>query len=146
MTKRHFAYTGALLAIALCLTACSDSALVATSKAMVDISAGNLAIQSTVITAQQSGAITADEARPVIQLTVEIATAGKNVNTAIAGISTLAPADKTKILAILGPVITSVQNEATTLNIANPTVKTAILATLATIQAALATVRVALGG
>lgn len=146
MNRRKASYFGVALLMALTLTACSDSALTTTSKAMVDISAGVLAIQSTVITAQQSGSITVDEARPVVQLTIEIASAGKNVDAAIAGVSNLAPADKSKILAILGPVIISVQNEATSLNIANPTVKSAILASLATIQAALATVRVALGG
>lgn len=135
-----------VLLICFVLSSCSDSALQATSKAMVDISAANLAIQNTVITGQQNGGLTVAESAPVIQVTLQVAQAGKQIDAAIAGINALAPADKQKILAILQPVITAVQNEATGLNIVNPTAKTAILGSLATIQAALATARIALGG
>lgn len=134
-----------LFAGLLVLSGCTN-ALQTLSKAMVDASAANLALQTTVITAQQNGSITVDEARPIVTLNLTFAQAGKNVDSAISGISSLSPAQKSNILSIIQPVIAAATAEANTVNIANATVKTAVLASLATLQAALATAQVALAG
>jgi hypothetical protein len=142
-------WTLAFLSIMLLLftQACSDKALQTTAKASRDISAANLAIQNTVIQAQQSGALTIDQARPIIQVTLTVAQADQQLNAAISGINALAPADKSKILAILQPVIDAVNQAVTTgvVPIQNQTIKTSITAALTTIQAALATVKAVVG-
>lgn len=137
----------------LCLTfllfqaACTDKALQQLSTASIDVSAGNLALQTTVITAVQNGSLTADQARPVIQISLQVAQAGKQVDAAIRGISTLSATDKTKILAILQPVIAAITSAATQSQlIPNSNVRTEVLAALATVQSALAVARVAVGG
>ena len=136
-----------VLPLLLVLSACSDKALQTVAKASRDISAANLALQNTVITAQQSGALTADQAGYVVTVTLKVAQADQQVNAAISGINALAPADKSKILAILQPVIDAVNQAVTTgvVPIQNQTIKTSIMAALTTIQAALATVKAVVG-
>lgn len=126
--------------------ACSDSALTALSKGMVDISAANAAVTSTVITAQQSGTLTADEARPVLQISLQVAQTGKQVDATIQGLASLTPAQKQSLLPQIQTLAAGISNTVATLNIANSTVKTAVLASLTTIQTVLATLTVALGG
>ena len=146
MVTRRFLLSSVFLAL-LCLVGCSDKALQTVAKASRDIAAANLAIQNTVITAQQSGAITVEQARYVIEISLKIAQADQQVNAAIAGLNALAPADKSKILAILQPVIDAVNQAVTTgvVPIQNQTIKTSIMAALTTIQAALATVKAVVG-
>lgn len=142
--RRFFAFPLVLL---LLLAACSDKALQTTAKASRDIAAANLALSTTLISAAQSGALTDEYVRPILNVSLQVAQAGKQVDAAIAGINQLAPADKTKILAIIQPVITAVNNGvAQTALIKNDTIKTEVMAALTTIQAALASVRVAVGG
>lgn len=129
------------------LSACSDKALQTTAKASRDIAAANLALSNTLISAAQTGALTDEYVRPILQVSLQVAQAGKQVDAAIAGINQLAPADKSKILAIIQPVITAINNGvAQTALIKNETIKTEVMAALTTIQAALASVRVAMGG
>ena len=128
------------------LTACSDSALTTLSKGMVDISAANAAITTTVIAANASGTMTADEARPILQITLQVAQTGKAVDATIRGLTALTPAQKTSVLPQIQVLATGITNAVSTLNIGNPTVKTAILVSLTTMQTALATITVALGG
>jgi hypothetical protein len=90
--------------------------------------------------------MTADEARPILQINLQIAQAGKQIDATIKGLSTLTPAQKSSVLATLQPITAGITNTVATLNISNSTVKTAILASLTTIQAALTTLTVALGG
>lgn len=139
-------FANAALAVAfISLAACSDSALTALSKGMVDISAGNQALTTTVINAQASGAMSADEARPVLQITLQVAQTGKTIDATIRGLTALTPAQKQSILPQIQVLATGITNSVATLNIANPAVKTAVLASLTTIQIALTTVSVALG-
>lgn len=128
------------------LTACSDSALTTLSKGMVDISAANAAIATTVISAQAAGTMTADEARPILQITLQVAQTGKAVDSTIRGLTTLTPAQKTMILPQVQVLSTGIASAVATLNISNTTIKTAVLASLTTINAALTTITVALGG
>ncbi len=126
---------------------CSDKALQTVTKASRDIAAANLAIENTVLSASQAGTLTDATARPFIQLHLQIGQAGLQLDSAIRGVNALTPADKTKILAVLQPVIQSVNSAvAQTSLITNQTVKTDVLAALTTIQAALAVARVAVGG
>ena len=135
----------AALAAFVSLTACTDSALTALSKGMVDISAANAAITTTVIAANASGTMTADEARPILQITLQVAQTGKAVDATIRGLTALTPAQKTSVLPQIQVLATGITNAVSTLNIGNPTVKTAILVSLTTMQTALATITVALG-
>ncbi len=145
MTRR-FLLSSVFLALFV-LVGCSDKALQITAKASRDIAAANLAIQNTVIQAQQSGAISVEQARYVIEVSLKIAQADQQLNGAISGVNALAPADKSKILAILQPVIDAVNQAVTTgvVPIQNQTIKTSIMAALTTIQAALATVKAVVG-
>jgi hypothetical protein len=128
-------------------TGCSDKALQQVAKASRDIAAANLAIENTVLSANQAGTLTDATARPFIKLHLQIGQAGIQLDSAIRGVNALAPADKAKILAVLQPVIQSVNGAvAQTSLITNQTVKTEILGALTTIQAALAVARVAVGG
>jgi hypothetical protein len=142
----YFSLCSAFLIVALCLTGCSDKALQTTAKASADIAAANSALANTLISAQQAGTLTADQIRPILQVNLQIAQADQQVNTAIAGISALTPAQKTQILAILQPVVAAVAGAVTQTNlIPNATIKTSILASLTAIQAALATVQAVIG-
>ena len=128
------------------LVACSDKALQTTAKASRDIAAGNIALQNTIIQAQSAGTLTADQIRPIVQVTLTVGQAGKQLDAAILGITQLSPADKTKILAILQPVVAAVADGIAATNlITNQTIKTEVMAALTTINAALATARGVLG-
>lgn len=142
---RRFALLAALAAF-VSLTACTDSALTALSKGMVDISAANAAITTTVISANANGTLTADEARPILQVTLQVAQTGKAINATIRGLAALTPAQKTMILPQIQVLALGITNAVATLNIANPAIKNAVLVSLTAIQTALATVTVALGG
>lgn len=135
----------AIVAALVLQAGCSDSALTALSKGMVDVSAANQAVASTVTAAQQSGTMTVDEARPILQVNLQIAQAGKQIDATIAGLSTLTPAQKASISTQIQLVSQGVTNTVATINISNTPVKTAVLASLTTIQAALTTITVALG-
>ena len=141
---RRFALLAAI-AVALSLSACSDSALTTLSKGMVDISAANQAVTATVITAQQNGTMTVDEARPILQVTLQIAQTGTQVDATIKGLSALTPAQKASVLAQINVLAAGVTQTVGTLNIGNATAKAAVLASLTTIQTVLATLTVALG-
>ncbi len=135
---RFLFLTICLLALFTGLVGCSDKALQTTAKAAADIAAANAALGNTLINAQVSGALTADQVRPILQVTLQIAQADQSVNQAIAGLTALTPAQKTSILAQLQPVIQAVNNAVAQTNlITNATMKTSILASLTTIQAAL---------
>lgn len=141
---RRFALLAAI-AVALSLSACSDSALTTLSKGMVDISAANQAVTATVITAQQNGTMTVDEARPILQVALQIAQTGTQVDATIKGLSALTPAQKASVLAQINVLAAGVTQTVGTLNIGNATAKAAVLASLTTIQTVLATLTVALG-
>lgn len=146
MTRfRSLAFVFAAIAALVFQSACSDSALTAIAKAMPIIATANQGMLSTVTAAQASGAMTADEARPLVQINLEIAQAGIQVDAAIKGLSTLNATQKASVLADLQPVSAAITNEINNLNIGNATTKTAILAALTTLQAALASVTAALG-
>lgn len=127
---------------ALVLSGCSDKALQTVAKGSADIAAANAALGSTLMTAQANGGLTVDQARPILQITLQIAQADIQVNQAIRGVNSLTPTQKTQILAIIQPLMTAVNGAVSTgtIPINNPTLKTSILASLTTIQAALATV------
>jgi hypothetical protein len=141
---RRFALLAALAAF-VSLTACTDSALTTLSKGMVDISAANAAIATTVINAQTSGAMTVDEARPILQINLQVAQTGKAVDATIRGLSTLTPAQKASVLSQIQVLAQGITNAVSTLNIANASVKNAVLVSLTAIQTALASITVALG-
>lgn len=145
LSKLHFAIASVLLCFALVLTSCSDSALTAIAKAMPVVASANQTVLTTVTSAQAAGVMTADEARPIVQINLEVAQAGKQVDAAIAGLNSLTPAQKLTISAQIAPIATAVTNTVATLQIKDQTTKTAILAALTTIQTALAAVTVALG-
>lgn len=119
-------------------TGCSDKALQTVAKASADIAAANAALGNTLISAQQSGTLTVDQVRPILQVTLTIAQTDQQVNQAISGLTALTAAQKTSILAQLQPVIQAVNGAVQQTNlITNQTLKTSILASLTTIQAAL---------
>jgi hypothetical protein len=119
-------------------TGCSDKALTTIAKASADIAAANSSLGLTLMNAQQSGALTVDQVRPILQVTLTVAQADQKVNQAIAGLTALTPAQKTSILAQLQPVIQAVNDGITQTNlITNQNMKTTIMAALTTIQAAL---------
>jgi hypothetical protein len=126
-------------------TACSDASLAALSKGMVDVSAANAAIATTVISANANGTMTADEARPILQINLQVAQTGKAINATIRGLSALTPAQKGMILPQIQALAQGITQTVGTLNISNAGVKNAILVSLTAIQTALATVTVALG-
>jgi hypothetical protein len=124
------------------LVGCSDKALQTTAKASRDIAAADLALETTLIQAQAQGTLTADQIRPIVGVTVTVAEAGKQLDAAITGINSLQSADKKKIIAILQPVILAVGNGITQTGlITNPSLKTAIMASLTALQTALATIQ-----
>ncbi len=88
-----------------------------------------------------------NSARDLLRRRCQIAQADQQLNGAISGVNALAPADKSKILAILQPVIDAVNQAVTTgvVPIQNQTIKASIMAALTTIQAALATVKAVVG-
>jgi hypothetical protein len=132
----------ASLCFVLFLSGCSDKALQTTAKASRDIAAADLALETTLIQAQSQGTLTPDLIRPIVTVTVTVAEAGKQLDAAITGINSLQPADKKKIIAILQPVILAVGNGITQTGlITNPTLKTAIMASLTALQTALATIQ-----
>lgn len=137
MVTRRFLLSSVFLALFV-LVGCTDKALTTVAKASADIAAANSALGLTLINAQQSGALTADQVRPILQVTLTIAQADQKVNQAIAGLTALTPAQKSSILAQLQPVIQAVNEAVTSTNlITNQTLKTTIMASLTTIQAAL---------
>lgn len=143
--KTFFAGWFSALLLALMLVGCSDKALQTTAKASADIAAANAALGNTLINAQQSGALTADQVRPILQVTLQIAQADQQVNQAISGLTSLTAAQKTSILATLQPIVQAVTGAVSQTNlITNSTVKTSILASLTTIQAALTAVQAVL--
>jgi hypothetical protein len=120
-------------------TGCSDKALTTVAKASADIAAANSSLGLTLINAAQSGALTADQVRPILQVTLTVAQVDQKVNQAISGLTALTPAQKTSILAQLQLVVQAVNDGITQTNlITNQTLKTSIMASLTTIQAALA--------
>ena len=145
MKLRSIAFALAALAALVFQSACSDSALTAVAKAMPIIATANQGMLNTVTTAQAAGAMTADEARPLVQINLQIAQAGIPVDAAIKGLTALNATQKASVLADLQPVATAITAEVTNVNIGNATTKTAILAALTTLQAALASVTAALG-
>lgn len=145
MKLRSIAFALAALAALVFQSACSDSALTAVAKAMPIIATANQGMLNTVTTAQAAGAMTADEARPLVQINLQIAQAGIQVDAAIKGLTALNATQKASVLADLQPVATAITAEVTNVNIGNATTKTAILAALTTLQAALASVTAALG-
>ena len=145
MKLRSIAFALAALAALVFQSACSDSALTAVAKPMPIIATANQGMLNTVTTAQAAGAMTADEARPLVQINLQIAQAGIQVDAAIKGLTALNATQKASVLADLQPVATAITAEVTNVNIGNATTKTAILAALTTLQAALASVTAALG-
>jgi hypothetical protein len=138
--KTFFAgwFSALLIALILMQSGCSDKALATVAKASADIAAANSSLGVTLINAQQAGTLTADQVRPILQVTLTVAQVDQQVNAAIAGLTALTPAQKTSILAQLQPVIQAVNNGVTQTNlITNQTVKTSVMAALTTIQAAL---------
>lgn len=135
----------ALLAVAFTFTACSDKTLAAIAKEMPIIATANQGMLNTITTAAASGAITQAEATPLVQINLQIAQAGKQIDAAISGINSLTPAQKMTISAQITPIANAVTAEVANLQIANPTTKTTILATLTTLQGALAAITVAVG-
>lgn len=133
----------AVIALALLLFGCTDKALQTTAKASADIAAANAALGNTVMSAQAVGAITADQARPILQVTLQIAQADQQVNSAISGVNALTAAQKTQISAIIQPIIQAVNGAVNqgVLPITNQSIKTSILASLTTIQAALTVIQ-----
>jgi hypothetical protein len=137
MLTRRFLLSSVFLALFV-LVGCSDKSLQTVAKASADIAAANSSLGLTLINAAQSGALTADQVRPILQVTLTIAQVDQKVNQAIAGLTALTPAQKASILAQLQPVIQAVNDGIAQTNlITNQTLKTSIMAALTTIQAAL---------
>ena len=150
MTAGILGRSRALLAIALLASlvfqsACSDKTLAAIAKYMPVVATANQSMLNTVINAQAAGTITVEEARPLVELNLKIAQAGKQVDAAIGGLATLNATQKASVLADIQPIMQAVTAEVATLNIGNPTTKTAVLASLTTLQTALAALSVAIG-
>jgi hypothetical protein len=135
-------FSALILALILMQSGCSDSALTTVAKGSADIAAANAALGNTLINAQIAGTLTADQVRPILQVTLQIAQADQSLNQAISGLSALTAAQKTSILAQLQPVVQAVNDAVAQTNlITNQTLKTSIMASLTAIQLALTTMQ-----
>jgi len=140
MITRCVLFSFAFLAV-LVLAGCSDKTLSTVAKASSDIASANAGLGTTLINAQQAGTLTADQVRPILQVTLTIAQVDQDVNKAIAGLTALTPAQKTSILAQLQPIVQAVNSGIASTNlITNQSLKTTIMASLTAIQAAITTV------
>lgn len=134
-----------LLLLSIALAACSDSTLKTIATEMPIIATANQGMLNTVTAAVTAGAMTSQEAAPLVNINLQIALAGKQVDTAVAGLSSLTPAQKMTISAQVTPIATAITAEVANLQIGNATTKTAVLATLTTLQGAVAAITIALG-
>src|SRR5208337_3961145 len=97
-----------LFGLVLFTTACSDSTLQTLAKAMPVIATANQGLFNIVTSAVQSGVMTADEARPIVQINQQVAQAGIQIDAAIKGETEVNAAQKVTLLQQIAPVQASV--------------------------------------
>ena len=134
--------------LALVLAGCSDNALQTTAKALVDISSGLTAVQTTVIQAQQAGTLTVPETTAILQVCLRIDQAGQQASAIVRNQKTLSPDQRKTISTLLIPASMAIQQftAGDVQKISNPSVKTAVLAGFTLAQTALASIQQVLGG
>lgn len=136
----------AVLLLAVVISACTDSSLQKVAQAVGDYQSGLTAIQNTLLTANQQGTITNAEAAPLVSTLITLNQGGQQASAAIRNINALSPTDKTKLLAILPPLVTAVQNaiNANIVAIKNKAIHDNLLLALTGVQTALNTVQIVL--
>jgi len=123
--------------------ACTDNDLLTVSKALNDTASAVGVIQSTAIAANQQKTLSDDATSQLLTLTVKITTAGQQASAVTRKLSTLAPADKAKLLSILTPIIAAV-SQAPQIQSADPKVQQQIQAALLLISTSLNSVQLVL--
>lgn len=132
---------GMLLALMLLLvvSACTDQDLVTVSKALNDTAQGVSVLQTSVINANKTALLSDDATRTFLELSIKINQAGLTAVDLTREINKLAPADRSRLLVILNPIIDVVREARTQglLGIKNEQTKANIDAALFTIATAL---------
>ncbi len=105
-----------VLVLILALSACSND-LTTVAKALDDTAKAISVFQATIIQANASGLLSDAQTTKLMAASVRVNTAGLQAVTITKNLSSLAPADRTNLLAILNPVITAL-SDAQTLDVA----------------------------
>jgi hypothetical protein len=138
-----------LLVLCFALTSCTND-LQTVAKALDDTSHALGVIQTAVIQANSGTPKLLSDAqtKQILGLTLKVGQAGLDATNAIRGLNSLAPADRTKLLAILQPIVAAV-NDALNQNIlagVDQKTQDTIKASVLVVQAALNTAIIAING
>lgn len=134
-----------LLSIVL-LTGCTDADLTTVAKALNDTAQSIGVLQTTVIAANYQKLMSDTVTHQILTEAVRVNQAGQQAVAITRGINALKPADRTNLLAILKPIIASLQDTQTSVavGITNQKTQQDIQAILGLIQASLNTAQIAL--
>lgn len=138
----------AVIALASLLVACTDSTLTTVAKDL-DVAAKTVGtVQSTVIQANQQQLISTDTTRTILTACETVNTIGKQVVAYTRTISTLSPQDRTVLTNMLDPAIKAVANlvASGTVGIKDVATQQKIQLLLASLQATLGAVQIAISG
>lgn len=142
---RNRSRTFAILLVLLLMAACKDEDLKTASNALNDAAHGVGVLQNTAIEANKQGLLSEASTRRILEAALKVNTAGKEAVSITRGINELAPQDRTNILAILRPVIDSLnQIDLGGLGINDAKTQQNIRAAFAVISTALNTAQLAL--
>lgn len=129
----------------LLVTACDDNLKkVAQTLDIVAASVGTL--QKTVIESNKVGFISDDDTKAIVELCVKMNLAGKEAVAATRNVAKLSPEDQVRLVVLLQPVVTAVDNalDKDIVGIKNPETKQKVQTVLTGIQSALRTAQVLL--
>lgn len=127
-----------LIVVALVLTACQDKDLQTLSKALDDSAHGVAVLQMVVIEANDQHLITDDAARPIMEFSVKVNSAGQDAVAIARNLNSIDPVSRQKLLTVLAPVIQVLANGQTLGNaITDAGVHQKVTAAMSLIQVAL---------
>lgn len=128
-------------------TQVSDHALQVTAKALTDIAQVVGTLDTAVINANAAKLISGDATRAIISVSTRVLTARDQAATIVRGLSALPPEQRTQLTNIFGPILSAVNDSLSNglVTITDPNTKSAIQASLASLQLILASVQAALG-
>jgi len=131
-----------LILVLLILPACTDKDLETVGKSLLTTSQALGTLQGAVLSANTSTPqlLTDDATRSILEVCVKINQAGLEASQITRSINALSPTDRTKLLAVLDPIILVVGNAVTgssSLGITDTKTKDAITASLLLIQTSL---------
>jgi hypothetical protein len=102
--KRNISVLFVILAMSLCMTACSDNDLGKVAKSMRIYATTLTEVQKNIIAAQQVNLLSVENARKALDVCERANVAGQQVNDVLAAIQKLDPASRNKILNLLSPI------------------------------------------